>query len=340
MSVLVDIQSTVEVNVEADNLAEVFRDNLGGNQGSVGVGIKRASSLVTTADDRGGEVVVTVQFAGSAGDQNKTDLLSARSTLGIRAVNIGQRVVGNQGRRNNEVDDVRELEGVLQRGSVFESTSSRDRIVGLQSDSSQEVDAAEHVDFGGNSDSLGESNLNTDDGLSSTNDGVTTESKVVVLRNSQDGSHVAVSVVFGTGPTAKGSLRHGHSDGEGVVALLDALDPQVTRVRAASVTVLEGDSSIHTASHERSTNDELDFTILGTRGLFIKDGDVASLEVLRSRVEGARGVSLLSAVSVAAAAEVARVAAASKSDALASDCSAVAIETSLRKGCADTEDDD
>ncbi len=100
LSILVDSQNTVEVNVEADNLAEVFRDDLGGNQGSVGVGIQRTSGLVTTADERGGDVVVTVQLASRVGDQNEADLLSARSSLCIRAVNIGQSVVGNQGRRN------------------------------------------------------------------------------------------------------------------------------------------------------------------------------------------------------------------------------------------------
>ncbi len=190
------------------------------------------------------------------------------------------------------------------------------------------------------SDSLGESDLNTDDGLSGTNDGVTTESEVVVLGNSQDGSHVAVSGIFITSPTAEGSRGHGHNNGEGILALGDALDPQVARVRAASIAVLEGDSSIHSVSDERRADHESNFTIVGTRGLFVELGNVASLEVLRSRIEDAGRISLLRAVGVAVGTKVARVAAAKTIDSLASNSGAVAIETRLRKDCADAEDDE
>lgn len=336
LSVLVDIQSTVEVNVEANDLAEVFRDDLGGNQSGVGVGIQRTGGLVTTADERGSDVVVTVQFASSVGDQNETDLLSARSVLSVGAVNVGQSVVSDQGRRNKETNDVGDLEGILQRGSVFEGTSSRDGIVGLERDRSQEVDAAEHIDFRSNSDSLGESDFNTDDGLSGTDDGSTTESEVVVLRDSQDGAHVAVSGIFSASPTAEGSRGHGHHNGEGVVALSDALDPQVAGVRAASITVLEGDSGIHTVSDERRADHESDFTILSTRGLFVEDGNVAGLKILRSRVEGALSVHQ-GTVGETIRAEVARVATAEAINTLASDCCAVTVETSLREDCAHTK---
>ncbi len=50
----------------------------------------------------------------------------------------------------NEANNVGDLERILQRGSVFEGTSSRDGIVGLERDRSQEVDTAEHIDFRGN----------------------------------------------------------------------------------------------------------------------------------------------------------------------------------------------
>lgn len=100
-------------------------------------------------------------------------------------------------------------------------------------------------------DSLGESDFDTNDRLSGTDDGVTTESEVVVLRDDQDGAHVAVSSVFITSPAAQSSRRHGHDDGEGVVALSDALHPQVAGVRAAGVTVLEGNSGIHSVGDER-----------------------------------------------------------------------------------------
>ncbi len=50
----------------------------------------------------------------------------------------------------NEANNVGDLEGILQRGRVFESTSSRDGIVGLERDRSQKVDAAENTDFRGN----------------------------------------------------------------------------------------------------------------------------------------------------------------------------------------------
>ncbi len=169
--------------------------------------------------------------------------------------------------------------------------------------------------------------------MSGTEDGVTTESEVVVLRDDQNAAHVAVSGIFVTSPAAQGGRRHGHDDSEGVIALSDALHPQVARVRAAGITVLEGDGGIHSVGDERRADHESDFTVVGTRGLFVEDGNVAGLEVLRSRVEGALVV-LERAVSVAISAPVARVAAAQAIDALASDCCAVTVETSLCEDCA------
>jgi hypothetical protein len=99
-SVLVDSQCTAKINVESNDLAEVFGDDLGGDQSAVGVGVQGAESLVTTANNGGGQVVVTVQFAGRVGDDDKTDQLGARSVKSVGAVNVGQRVVGDQGRRN------------------------------------------------------------------------------------------------------------------------------------------------------------------------------------------------------------------------------------------------
>jgi hypothetical protein len=99
-SILVDSQSTAKIDVEANDLAEVFGDDLGGNQGSVGVGIQGAESLITTANNGGGHVVVSVQFASGVGDDDKTDQLGARSVKSVGAVDVSQRVVRNQGRRN------------------------------------------------------------------------------------------------------------------------------------------------------------------------------------------------------------------------------------------------
>ena len=99
-SVLVDSQSTAKIDVEANDLAEIFGDDLGGDQGSVGVGVQGAESLITTANNGGSHVVVSVQFASRVGDDDKTDQLGARSVKSIGAVNVGQRVVGDQGRRN------------------------------------------------------------------------------------------------------------------------------------------------------------------------------------------------------------------------------------------------
>lgn len=98
LSVLVDSQSTREVNVETNDLAEVFGDDLGGNQSGVGVGIQRTGGLVTTANNGSGEVVVTVQFASGVGDQNEADLLCARSVQSVGAVDISDGVVSDQGR--------------------------------------------------------------------------------------------------------------------------------------------------------------------------------------------------------------------------------------------------
>lgn len=47
----------------------------------------------------------------------------------------------------DETNNVGDLEGILQRCSVFEGTSSRDGIVSLERDRSQKVDAAEDIDF-------------------------------------------------------------------------------------------------------------------------------------------------------------------------------------------------
>lgn len=73
---------------------------------------------------------------------------------------------------------------------------------------------------------------------------------------------------------------------------------------------------------------------MSTRSGFIEQRDVASLEVLRSRVEGALRVGYLSAVSEAIGTKVARVAAAEAIDGFASDCCAVTEQTSLSEGCA------
>lgn len=73
---------------------------------------------------------------------------------------------------------------------------------------------------------------------------------------------------------------------------------------------------------------------MSTRSGFIEQRDVASLEVLRSRVEGALRVGYLSAVSEAIGTKVARVAAAQAIDGFASDCRAVTEQTSLSEGCA------
>ena len=47
----------------------------------------------------------------------------------------------------DEVDDVSELEGILQRGGVLECAETSDGIVTLERNRSQEVDAAEDLDF-------------------------------------------------------------------------------------------------------------------------------------------------------------------------------------------------
>jgi transcriptional regulator with GAF, ATPase, and Fis domain len=47
----------------------------------------------------------------------------------------------------DEVGNIRELEGILQRGGVFNCGSSSDGIVSLERNRSQEVDAAKDTDF-------------------------------------------------------------------------------------------------------------------------------------------------------------------------------------------------